>query len=159
MGRRVVRRRVIVIWMSLWHLFICSLSVPSTATLLPLLPAFLSLYSRFPNFSYYLYSSHCIPTISIFIIFIVLFLFCLLYYTAISMSNTGGAWDNAKKYIEGGHDPSLGKKKNPVLLLLLLLLLFFVVFVEYSLPNGNSTHFKLPFWRPPSIPNKFQFIP
>jgi len=29
---------------------------------------------------------------------------------AISMSNTGGAWDNAKKYISGGHDESLGGK-------------------------------------------------
>ncbi len=26
------------------------------------------------------------------------------------MSNTGGAWDNAKKYIEGNIDPSLGGK-------------------------------------------------
>jgi Na+/H+-translocating membrane pyrophosphatase len=26
------------------------------------------------------------------------------------MSNTGGAWDNAKKYIEGNVDPSLGGK-------------------------------------------------
>jgi len=26
------------------------------------------------------------------------------------MSNTGGAWDNAKKYISGGHDESLGGK-------------------------------------------------
>lgn len=29
---------------------------------------------------------------------------------AISMSNTGGAWDNAKKYIESNVDPSLGGK-------------------------------------------------
>jgi len=29
---------------------------------------------------------------------------------AISMSNTGGAWDNAKKYISGNSDPSLGGK-------------------------------------------------
>jgi len=29
---------------------------------------------------------------------------------AVSMSNTGGAWDNAKKYIEAGIDPSLGGK-------------------------------------------------
>lgn len=29
---------------------------------------------------------------------------------AVSMSNTGGAWDNAKKYIEAGLDPSLGGK-------------------------------------------------
>merc|ERR1712169_96638 len=29
---------------------------------------------------------------------------------AISMSNTGGAWDNAKKYIEGNIDSSLGGK-------------------------------------------------
>jgi Na+/H+-translocating membrane pyrophosphatase len=27
---------------------------------------------------------------------------------AISMSNTGGAWDNCKKYIESNVDPSLG---------------------------------------------------
>ena len=29
---------------------------------------------------------------------------------AISMSNTGGAWDNAKKYIEANIDPTLGGK-------------------------------------------------
>ena len=29
---------------------------------------------------------------------------------AVSMSNTGGAWDNAKKYIESNVDPSLGGK-------------------------------------------------
>lgn len=29
---------------------------------------------------------------------------------AISMSNTGGAWDNAKKYIESNYDPLLGGK-------------------------------------------------
>lgn len=29
---------------------------------------------------------------------------------AVSMSNTGGAWDNAKKYIEGNVDPALGGK-------------------------------------------------
>jgi inorganic pyrophosphatase len=31
---------------------------------------------------------------------------------AVSMSNTGGAWDNAKKYIEANIDPSLGGKKS-----------------------------------------------
>jgi len=31
---------------------------------------------------------------------------------AISMSNTGGAWDNAKKYIEANIDPTLGGKKS-----------------------------------------------
>ena len=29
---------------------------------------------------------------------------------AVSMSNTGGAWDNAKKYISGNYDPALGGK-------------------------------------------------
>lgn len=29
---------------------------------------------------------------------------------AVSMSNTGGAWDNAKKYVESNVDPSLGGK-------------------------------------------------
>lgn len=35
---------------------------------------------------------------------------------AVSMSNTGGAWDNAKKYIEGGHaeDPALRGKGTDV---------------------------------------------
>jgi len=35
---------------------------------------------------------------------------------AISMSNTGGAWDNAKKYIEAGHliiDGVVKRKKTP----------------------------------------------
>ena len=30
------------------------------------------------------------------------------------MSNTGGAWDNAKKYIEGGRDPTLGGKGSDI---------------------------------------------
>ena len=29
---------------------------------------------------------------------------------AVSMSNTGGAWDNAEKYISGNYDPALGGK-------------------------------------------------
>lgn len=33
---------------------------------------------------------------------------------AISMSNTGGAWDNAKKYIESNVDPSLGGKGSDI---------------------------------------------
>jgi len=33
---------------------------------------------------------------------------------AISMSNTGGAWDNCKRYIEGNIDPSLGGKGSEV---------------------------------------------
>ena len=33
---------------------------------------------------------------------------------AISMSNTGGAWDNCKKYIESGVDPSLGGKGGEI---------------------------------------------
>jgi inorganic pyrophosphatase len=33
---------------------------------------------------------------------------------AISMSNTGGAWDNCKKYIEGNVDPSLGGKGSEI---------------------------------------------
>jgi H(+)-translocating pyrophosphatase len=33
---------------------------------------------------------------------------------AISMSNTGGAWDNAKKFIESGKDPTLGGKGSEI---------------------------------------------
>jgi len=33
---------------------------------------------------------------------------------AISMSNTGGAWDNCKKYIEANIDPSLGGKGSDI---------------------------------------------
>jgi len=33
---------------------------------------------------------------------------------AISMSNTGGAWDNCKKYVESGVDPSLGGKGSEI---------------------------------------------
>jgi len=33
---------------------------------------------------------------------------------AISMSNTGGAWDNAKKYIESNVDPSMGGKGSDI---------------------------------------------
>jgi H+-translocating diphosphatase len=33
---------------------------------------------------------------------------------AISMSNTGGAWDNAKKYVESNVDPSLGGKGSEI---------------------------------------------
>lgn len=33
---------------------------------------------------------------------------------AISMSNTGGAWDNAKKYIESNVDPTLGGKGSDI---------------------------------------------
>jgi len=33
---------------------------------------------------------------------------------AVSMSNTGGAWDNAKKYVESNVDPSLGGKGSEI---------------------------------------------
>lgn len=33
---------------------------------------------------------------------------------AISMSNTGGAWDNCKKYIESGKDQTLGGKGSEI---------------------------------------------
>jgi Na+/H+-translocating membrane pyrophosphatase len=38
----------------------------------------------------------------------------MIYGTAISMSNTGGAWDNCKKYIESDVDPSLGGKGSDI---------------------------------------------
>jgi Na+/H+-translocating membrane pyrophosphatase len=33
---------------------------------------------------------------------------------AVSMSNTGGAWDNCKKYIESGVDSSIGGKGSEI---------------------------------------------
>jgi H(+)-translocating pyrophosphatase len=33
---------------------------------------------------------------------------------AVSMSNTGGAWDNAKKYVESNKDPSMGGKGSDI---------------------------------------------
>jgi Na+/H+-translocating membrane pyrophosphatase len=38
----------------------------------------------------------------------------VIYGTAISMSNTGGAWDNCKKYIESDVDPTLGGKGSDI---------------------------------------------
>jgi len=32
---------------------------------------------------------------------------------ALMLANAGGAWDNAKKYIETGEDPALGGKGSP----------------------------------------------
>ncbi len=36
------------------------------------------------------------------------------FCVAVYMANAGGAWDNAKKYVEGNFDPSLGGKRSEV---------------------------------------------